>query len=733
MRRLLVLLLLLACTNSFSVAQDCEIVFGGSLTLLPPEGNLGQSAAPVSQQTQFGYDLFMHHVVEQKGPFQVGDQLCTVRIKVIPENGTPASVRAAYEELVNDPEVDFFLGPTTSTLSLQARAVTEAAGRILIGTTAAADAFVAGGQYTFNTLPRGSKAFDLALVVLALDRAHTISMIVHEDDALSVSGCSKVESVAASLGMTVRDRYAIRNVTDTPSQDAAAALDYLEHNNTLFSDVLVVCALNTLSIAIVDELQVRNELPNAVALFPFTGGWPVSPLRPYMLATTQWSPEARFPADDWYGSNQEFQVLFKELNGVAPDVGGMTGALAPIMLLNAILTGGSLETSDVLFALSRTSMATFAYGETTYGVDNAITASNVVLQFDQNGSSHVVAPLQAATSPVVYPIPKWDERTYNPDFFQYTSEIVMAVLAGVGAAISVILMVFVAAMHSRPAIHAAGMLFCEVILLGSLFLYAAEFTWMIYQNDGTCAALPWLLCCGFVLIFGTMVMKTWRIRRVFHNPKLKRVEITNLYLMACVGTMLAVQLLLLVLWTAIDARSVTMKVVDPDRPVLDELECSWSTVDIVFASLIAAYWSVIILTGLVLAFLIRSVTYTLYNESKLIAFSVYNMFFFILLILIIEVVPIDDQQTVFIVRSLALILATFITVMVLFVPKVYYVLSNKSRDSGTHSFRSTLTTSSSSLGSPPRAVQVGSTQSSSVQLQVPCPTCGRKYLALENE
>jgi hypothetical protein len=328
---------------------------------------------------------------------QVGDQLCTVRIKVVPDDGTQESVTAAYEQLVSDPEVNFFLGPTTSTLSLRARAVTESAGRILVGTTAAADSFVLGSQYTFNTLPRGSKAFDLALVVLALNGAHTISMIVHESDVVSASGCSNVDVVAASLGMHVRDRVILNNVSTTPALDAANALDFLENNNTLLSDVLVVCALNTLSLAVVDELRVREEMPGSVALFPFTGGWPVSRLRPYMIASTQWSSMARFPADDWYGSNQDFQALFKDLNGVAPDVGGITGALAPIILMNAIIGAGSLETNDVLFALSRTSMLTFAYGETAYGVGNALTASNVVLQFQLNGTTDVVAPLQAAT------------------------------------------------------------------------------------------------------------------------------------------------------------------------------------------------------------------------------------------------------------------------------------------------------------------------------------------------
>jgi 7 transmembrane sweet-taste receptor of 3 GCPR len=174
-------------------------------------------------------------------------------------------------------------------------------------------------------------------------------------------------------------------------------------------------------------------------------------------------------------------------------------------------------------------------------------------------------------------------------------------------------------------------------------------------------ALPWILSTGFVLMYGTLFARTWRIFKVFVNKKvcyvsfsedrvarvaileellhlshythssppfispspssrvqLRMVKVDNLQLLAIVGGMLAIQWLLLVLWTAIDRREAHVVVVDEHRPFYNYPECDISTVDIVFLSLIGAYWLVIMLAGMLVVFRVRNVSYVLYNESRLI-------------------------------------------------------------------------------------------------------------------
>jgi hypothetical protein len=57
---------------------QCEIVFGGSVTQGDVIGSLGSAAKALSDQLLGGYELFRQQIAVE--PFQVGDQMCTVRI-----------------------------------------------------------------------------------------------------------------------------------------------------------------------------------------------------------------------------------------------------------------------------------------------------------------------------------------------------------------------------------------------------------------------------------------------------------------------------------------------------------------------------------------------------------------------------------------------------------------------------------------------------------------------------
>jgi len=71
------------------------------------------------------------------------------------------------------------------------------------------------------------------------------------------------------------------------------------------------------------------------------------------------------------------------------------------------------------------------------------------------------------------------------------------------------------------------------------------------------------------------------------------------------------------------------------------------------------------------------VDYLLYNESKLIVFSVYNVVLLTILLVIVEASlegQTTSRTTLFVLRSIILLLTGFITVCTLFIPKIYYVV-----------------------------------------------------------
>jgi len=227
--------------------------------------------------------------------------------------------------------------------------------------------------------------------------------------------------------------------------------------------------------------------------------------------------------------------------------------------------------------------------------------------------------------------------------------------------------------REHDVLRASSPLFCVTFLIGSIAVYMSLFTWMLYQNDATCAALPWVLCTGFVLMFGSLLARTWRIFRIFLNPKFSYRKITNTQLVLFVGLLLGIQWLLLVLWTSIERRTVVVEVPEPHRPSYNYYQCTFTTVDIVFLSLIGAYWGALLAAGVFLAFKIRNVEWVHYNESKLIGFSIYNICVFSIVVMALLIADLDDRELSFVFRSVGVLLAAGISVLSIFLSKVYFV------------------------------------------------------------
>src|SRR5690606_35300058 len=90
-----------------------------------------------------------------------------------------------------------------------------------------------------------------------------------------------------------------------------------------------------------------------------------------------------------------------------------------------------------------------------------------------------------------------------------------------------------------------------------------------------------------------------------------------------------------------------------------------------------AYMFGVLLAGAVLAFKIRNVNFLLYNESKFIIFSVYNVTFMMAIIVLLQGAFLGDdegtREMVFVTRSVFVLLSSLVPVCVLFLPKLYYM------------------------------------------------------------
>jgi hypothetical protein len=91
----------------------------------------------------------------------------------------------------------------------------------------------------------------------------------------------------------------------------------------------------------------------------------------------------------------------------------------------------------------------------------------------------------------------------------------------------------------------------------------------------------------------------------------------------------------------------------------------------------------LVISGAVFAYFIRDVTYLLYNESRYIGYALYTMLVFGILGIALQASGVVSREGLFIIRSCLLMGGTLIMVLVLFLPKIYFMAMGYRKDYST--------------------------------------------------
>ncbi|XP_072022901.1 gamma-aminobutyric acid type B receptor subunit 1-like [Amphiura filiformis] len=179
----------------------------------------------------------------------------------------------------------------------------------------------------------------------------------------------------------------------------------------------------------------------------------------------------------------------------------------------------------------------------------------------------------------------------------------------------------------------------NVIIAGSMLIYS----WVVVSGiDNTlvsdwafslaCQIRMWLLSIGFVLAFGAMFSKTWRVYRVATFKKPKRRIITDQQLLLHVTILFVIDVIILTLWQVISpwylATDQGFERDDPNvanqklLPYVDYCTCSWITYWFIA---LCGFKGLLLIFGMFLAWETRKVQISALNDSKLIGISVYNV------------------------------------------------------------------------------------------------------------
>ena len=357
------------------------------------------------KHTREGYLLWEDWVNNEYGGIDVGGDRYKVELIMYDDKGETDTVANLVERLIDEDEVDFLLGPYSSTLTKPAIEVAEARGVILVeGSGASETLFEQSYENLFAVLtPAGSYA-ESALRLLA-DQGARSAVIAYADTLFPKSVAEGAKQWAERYGMEV---LAVRRYP----QDVTDVSDIISSFKDLGPDVFVGAGYFKDAVLFVGTAKELDFNPKATVLT-------VGPTDPafvkdvgadanYLIGPTQWESSMSYKGE-YFGSASDYAERYRKKWGDPPVYQAASATAAALALHTAIEAAGSLDADAVRTALRNLDISTF-YGPIRLDSAGKNTAKSMGAAQVQDGEILVVAPANAAVSEVLYPAPAWGDR-----------------------------------------------------------------------------------------------------------------------------------------------------------------------------------------------------------------------------------------------------------------------------------------------------------------------------------
>eukprot|EP00299_Pterocystis_sp_00344_P010999 c5064_g1_i1.p1 GENE.c5064_g1_i1~~c5064_g1_i1.p1 ORF type:complete len:563 (+),score=139.68 c5064_g1_i1:2-1690(+) len=239
--------------------------------------------------------------------------------------------------------------------------------------------------------------------------------------------------------------------------------------------------------------------------------------------------------------------------------------------------------------------------------------------------------------------------------------------------VDLVLMYLMFANRKVASIRRSSPTFCVLQLFGDLVMVAGVITNVETPSDVTCGCSLVFWTCGFTVAYGSLFVKTWRVWKLFDNKTLERLVLPNSLLLGAVSVMLLIDILLLIFtFIFYPPKSSTTP--------LKDLDLAFTVCDYQISSppviVLAIYKVCVIVYGVVIAYRIRrlfqnEVNKKDFNESYLIGYCLYNVWFFMVLVIPIIAVLNDQQWKLrYVLSCIAIIVTSQFNAILLFIPKV---------------------------------------------------------------
>eukprot|EP01129_Flabellula_baltica_P011661 TRINITY_DN5153_c0_g1_i1.p1 TRINITY_DN5153_c0_g1~~TRINITY_DN5153_c0_g1_i1.p1 ORF type:complete len:777 (+),score=151.85 TRINITY_DN5153_c0_g1_i1:38-2332(+) len=654
---LLFILLTIHSVSCYSRMNDTTIRFGVSLSTVPPFS---------SQRTVFGartlkaFEYALKTFNEKGGVVVDGIQYDFDLIWMEDEGNSTAMVQN-YQRMINENEVDFFFGPVASDFSAIGSSVTSP-DYIMLGTNAGSPLFYQKEKCA-GIATAAELQFDSALPELRLAGAQTV-VVIKSGNPVMDDACSSVAQKVPEQGMKLIGSYdveiSLSGMTEDIQKNISDTIKLISENYQSV-DALLMCVFPPGGYQVMASLKEYNYNPGSIISAVFPGAWDGfdAEVINYVSGFATFNENASF-VGDIFGSTSDFRTGYMtEYPNDEPDDLTVFGSVAAIVYKTAIENAQSFDQDQVYSQILSLDLDTYI-GKYRFSGDHAQQHSFIFVQW-VDGVRRIISPVQIKETSLVYPFPRWDEREISTDLA--TQEIVFMIITVAAILFCVAFIVFVCANQDTDAIRASTPFFLYIIAIGGMVVLSSNFFWIpqLQTSLPVCHLRYWTLCLGFAIMFGCLFGKTWRIAKLFDFSSFEVFSVTEGHVMVLVGVLVLIQVVLLLLYSIFSGVSSELVIVDADRYAYNYYECKETSG--IFLYIMGGFALALLLFGTVLGIVIHNnVSDSRYNESKIIGFMIYNIFFFFVVIVAVHFADIE-RYFLFSLRSAGITISTLITLL----------------------------------------------------------------------
>ncbi|KAJ0400038.1 hypothetical protein ATCC90586_006688 [Pythium insidiosum] len=232
-------------------------------------------------------------------------------------------------------------------------------------------------------------------------------------------------------------------------------------------------------------------------------------------------------------------------------------------------------------------------------------------------------------------------------------------------------MAFVFFFRTRPIVKRSQFEFLMLMISGGVLLCIAVLVYAGAPTRFLCAARPTFIALGFTMIFGSLVVKSLRVYRVFSSQAMKRVVLSTKVMFKMFMVFVAVDCIVLIAWFAVDFPEPTVsytQMLELNGGSYGSLSCKSSS--FIFSALLIFWKAIVLAMGLYLSFLIRNLSNDFQESIWIFASSVVVLFGSLVMLPMAYLVTLDAIPF-YMFLAFSLLFCTVLVMSMMLVPKAF--------------------------------------------------------------